>query len=208
MRTASSSKRSRSSSRDHERPLLRWPSVMLACAIVLASMLSVASARSVPPHAAGDEFATRVAPFLEQNCWLCHGATRQRGGIEFDDYAEEHTALADADGGPGGAARPWTASNRVAAGARPGVDGVVAAREAPASAACRSRRGERVDRRPLRPRRGRRRARERSVLGRARRSRRRSRPRDAAPAQPPRVREHDPRSRRRRLRRGARAPGR
>lgn len=73
---------------------------MLACAIVLASTLSVASAGSLLPRASGDQFATRVAPFLEQHCWFCHGATRQRGGIEFDEYSDERTALADRDAWP------------------------------------------------------------------------------------------------------------
>jgi mono/diheme cytochrome c family protein len=72
---------------------------MPAHPIVLASVLAAAAAPSSESHlpATGDAFATSVAPFLAQHCYFCHGATRQRGGIEFDDYADERTALADRD---------------------------------------------------------------------------------------------------------------
>jgi hypothetical protein len=50
-----------------------------------------------PRQVSGDGYAERVAPFLAEHCFPCHGAERQKGGLDLRDYPDAAHALRSLD---------------------------------------------------------------------------------------------------------------
>src|SRR6185312_423599 len=63
--------------------------LMLSAAAVLAQQ---APARKPAPRNA---FTTTVKPFLEKNCYMCHGSSLQSGGLNLESYTSAAAAMAD-----------------------------------------------------------------------------------------------------------------
>jgi mono/diheme cytochrome c family protein len=60
----------------------------MAWAVALSILLAGA-----PAQAAGDAYAERVAPFLAEHCFACHGPEKQKGRLDFRDYPDADHAL-------------------------------------------------------------------------------------------------------------------
>src|SRR5262245_61911146 len=69
---------------------------------ILSTWSWTAGAAELPPAAKTKiDFARDVQPILSQNCWTCHGANKQRGGLRLDSKA-----AARQGGDSGGALQP------------------------------------------------------------------------------------------------------
>src|SRR3569623_1710148 len=63
--------------------------LMLGAVAVLAQQVP---ARKPTP---GDAFTAKVKPFLEKNCYMCHGSSLQSGGLNLESYTSAAAAMAD-----------------------------------------------------------------------------------------------------------------
>src|SRR5213592_1144388 len=67
-------------------------------ALVAAAVGADGPPAKLPPAAAGPiDFARDVRPIFEKNCFACHGAAKQKGGLRLDDGT---AALKGGNSGP------------------------------------------------------------------------------------------------------------
>ena len=78
--------------------MLSWRSLLTAGfggVLMLGAVAVLAQQVPARKPTAGDPFTAKVKPFLEKNCYMCHGSSLQSGGLNLESYTSAAAAMAN-----------------------------------------------------------------------------------------------------------------